>query len=55
MMTKRRLHSCGIFKSAAHQGRNVVIATGGHVLDSVEFLDTTTNTWNEGYIYLDFN
>jgi hypothetical protein len=64
MMTTRRDHSCGIFKSAAHQGRNVVIAAGGqnvanmdydHLLDSVEFLDPTTNTWNEGKIYLDFN
>jgi hypothetical protein len=55
MMTKRRLHSCGIFKSAAHQGRNVVIAAGGYNLDSVEFLDPTTNTWNEGKIYIDFN
>jgi hypothetical protein len=55
MMTKRRLHSCGIFKSAAHQGRNVVIAAGGYIFDSVEFLDPTTNTWNEGKIYLDFN
>jgi hypothetical protein len=26
MMTKRSQHSCGIFKSAAHQGRNIVIA-----------------------------
>jgi hypothetical protein len=25
MMTKRRLHSCDIFKSPAHQGRNIVI------------------------------
>jgi hypothetical protein len=56
MMTQRRLHSCGIFKSAAHQGRNVVIAAGGYNnVDSVEFLDPTTNTWNEGKIYLDFN
>jgi hypothetical protein len=60
MMTKRRDHSCGIFKSAAHQGRNVVIAAGGYIyeddyLDSVEFLDPTTNTWNEGKIYFDFN
>jgi hypothetical protein len=59
MMTKRRLHSCGIFKSAAHQGRNIVIAAGGlnnnDNLDSVEILDLTTNTWNEGNIYLDFN
>jgi hypothetical protein len=59
MMTKRRGHSCGIFKSAAHQGRNIVIAAGGYnngaYLDSVEFLDPTTNTWNEGKIYLDFN
>jgi hypothetical protein len=58
MMTKRILHSCGIFKSAAHQGRNIVIAAGGKNgdnLDSVEFLDPTTNTWNEGKIYLDFN
>jgi hypothetical protein len=58
MMTTRRLHSCGIFKSAAHQGRNIVIAAGGYngtSLDSVEFLDPTTNTWNEGKIYLDFN
>jgi hypothetical protein len=53
MMTKRRLHSCGIFKSAAHQGRNIVIAAGGY--NSVEFLDLTTNTWIEGKIYLDFN
>jgi hypothetical protein len=60
MMTKRQQHSCGIFKSAAHQGRNVVIAAGGwwwddDYLDSVEFLDSTTNTWNDGKIYLDFN
>jgi hypothetical protein len=58
MMTKRRYHSCGIFKSAAHQGRNIVIAAGGNTgayLDSVEFLDLTTNTWIEGKIYLDFN
>jgi hypothetical protein len=58
MMTKRRTRSCGIFKSAAHQGRNIVIAAGGYngaFLDSVEFLDPTTNTWNEGKIYLDFN
>jgi hypothetical protein len=60
MMTKRRTHSCGIFKSAAHQGRNIVIAAGGYYynynyLDSVEMLDPTTNTWNEGNIYLDFN
>jgi hypothetical protein len=60
MMTKRALHSCGIFKSAAHQGRNIVIAAGGQYneydyIDSVEFLDLTTNTWNEGKIYLDFN
>jgi hypothetical protein len=58
MMTKRRLHSCGIFKSAAHQGRNIVIAAGGinsGYLDSVEMLDPTTNTWNAGKIYLDFN
>jgi hypothetical protein len=59
MMTKRGGHSCGIFKSAAHQGRNIVIAAGGlnnnDYLDSVEFLDPTTNTWNEGKIYLDFN
>jgi hypothetical protein len=58
MMTKRRLHSCGIFKSAAHQGRNIVIAAGGYngaSLDSVEMLDPTTNTWIEGNIYLDFN
>jgi hypothetical protein len=57
MMTKRWQHSCGIFKSAAHQGRNVVIAAGGSNaggLDSVEILDPTTNTWNEGKIYLDF-
>jgi hypothetical protein len=53
MMTKRGYHSCGIFKSAAHQGRNIVIAAGGvnsAYLDSVEFLDPTTNTWNEGKI-----
>jgi hypothetical protein len=58
MMTKRVLHSCGIFKSAAHEGRNIVIAAGGYngaTLDSVEMLDFTTNTWNEGKIYLDFN
>jgi hypothetical protein len=60
MMTKRVSHSCGIFKSAAHQGRNIVIAAGGFnqyddSLDSVEFMDSTTNTWNEGNIYLDFN
>jgi hypothetical protein len=60
MMTKRVQHSCGIFKSAAHQGRNVVIVAGGYnydddYLDSVEFLDPTTNTWNKGKIYLDFN
>jgi hypothetical protein len=36
MMTKRRYHSCGIFKSAAHQGRNIVIAAGGYNLDSLE-------------------
>jgi hypothetical protein len=55
MMTIRFRHSCGIFKSAAHQGRNIVIAAGGYNydddLDSVEFLDPTTNTWNEGKIY----
>jgi hypothetical protein len=59
MMTKRRLHSCGIFKSAAHQGRYIVIAAGGLYngasLDSVEMLDPITNTWIEGKIYLDFN
>jgi hypothetical protein len=60
MMTKRRQHSCGIFKSAAHQGRNIVIAAGGinnddYDLDSVEMLDPITNTWIEGNIYLDFN
>jgi hypothetical protein len=59
MMTKKRSHSCGIFKSAAHQGRNIVIVAGGvnnnDFLDSVEFLDLTTSTWNEGKIYLDFN
>jgi hypothetical protein len=59
MMTKRSAHSCGIFTSAAHQGRNIVIAAGGlndhDYFDSVEFLDLTTNTWNEGKIYLDFN
>jgi hypothetical protein len=58
MMTKRRTHSCGIFKSAAHQGRNIVIAAGGYngyYLDSVEMLDPTTNKWIEGKIYLDFN
>jgi hypothetical protein len=58
MMTNRRSHSCGIFKSAAHQGRNIVIAAGGYngdYLDSVELLDPTTNTWIEGNIYLDFN
>jgi hypothetical protein len=59
MMTKRTGHSCGIFKSAAHQGRNIVIAAGGlnngANLDSVEFLDPITNTWNEGKIYLYFN
>jgi hypothetical protein len=59
MMTKRYHHSCGIFKSAAHQGRNVVLAAGGYnfddyELDTVEILDPTTNTWNEGNIYLDF-
>jgi hypothetical protein len=52
MMTKRSWHSCGIFKSAAHQGRNIVIAAGGYngayYLDSVEYLDPTTNTWKEG-------
>jgi hypothetical protein len=40
----RSFHSCGIFKSAAHQGRNVVIAAGGYnldYLDSVEILDHT--------------
>jgi hypothetical protein len=55
MITKRWHHSCGIFKSAAHQGRNVVIAAGGvngAELDSVEILDPTTNTWNEGTIYV---
>jgi hypothetical protein len=61
MMTKRRLHSCGIFKSAAHQGRNIVIIAGGYNgyngddLDSVELLDPSTNTWNTGKIYLYFN
>jgi hypothetical protein len=60
MLTKRGSISCGIFKSAAHQGRNIVIAGGGYnyedkYLDSVEFLDPTTNTWNKGKIYLDFN
>jgi hypothetical protein len=59
MMTKRREHSCGTFKSAAHQGRNIVIiADGGYngaSLDSVEMLDPTTNTWIEGKIYLDFH
>jgi hypothetical protein len=55
MMTKRYDHSCGIFKSATHQGRNVIIAAGGlddygEWLDSVEILDPTTNTWNEGKI-----
>jgi hypothetical protein len=58
MMTKRMQHSCGIFKSAAHQGRNIVIAAGGYngdYLDSVELLDPTTNKWIEGKIYLDFN
>jgi hypothetical protein len=59
MTTIRYGHSCGIFKSAAHQGRNIVIAAGGRnisaYMDSVEFLDPTTNTWNEGKIYLDFN
>jgi hypothetical protein len=58
MMTKRRSHSCGIFKSAAHQGRNIVIAAGGYNgadLDSVEFLDPITKTWIEGKIYLYFN
>jgi hypothetical protein len=58
MMTKRSSHSCGIFKSAAHQGRNIVIAAGGFNganLDSVEMLDPITNTWIEGKIYLDFN
>jgi hypothetical protein len=58
MMTKRRFHSCGIFKSAAHQGRYIVIAAGGlnnDYLDSVEMLDPITNTWNAGKIHLDFN
>jgi hypothetical protein len=58
MMTKRSSHSCGIFKSAAHQGRNIVIAAGGYnddYWDSVELLDPTTNKWIEGKIYLDFN
>jgi hypothetical protein len=58
MMNSRYYHSCGIFKSAAHQGRNVVIAAGGSngaYMDSVEFLDPKTNTWNKGKIYLDFN
>jgi hypothetical protein len=59
MMTKRYLYSCGIFKSAAQQGRNIVIAAGGYNnggdLDSVELLDPTTNKWNVGKIYLDFN
>jgi hypothetical protein len=48
IMTKRYAHSCGIFKSAAHQGRNVVIIAGGADTDSVEILDPTTNTWNAG-------
>jgi hypothetical protein len=56
MMTTRKDHSCGIFKSAAHQGRNIVIAAGGYNyggdLDSVELLDPTTNKWNAGKIYL---
>jgi hypothetical protein len=55
MMTKRWTHSCGIFQSAAHQGRNVVIVAGGFnpaiLMDSVEMLDPTTNTWNEGNTY----
>jgi hypothetical protein len=59
MMTKRYFHSCGIFKSAAHQGRNIVIIAGGFngadYLDSVELLDPTTNKWNTGKIYLYFN
>jgi hypothetical protein len=52
MMTTRRDHSCGIFKSASHQGRNVVIVSGGfgNSLYSVEILDPSTNTWNEGKI-----
>jgi hypothetical protein len=37
MMTKREDHSCGIFKSAAHQGRNIVIAAGG--LNNDDYLD----------------
>jgi hypothetical protein len=55
MITSRYHHSCGIFKSAAHQGRNVVIAAGGKSSDSVEILDPTTNTWNEGKIDLDLD
>jgi hypothetical protein len=55
MITKRSSHSCGIFKSTAHQGQNVVIVAGGsnglHFVDSVEFLDPTTNTWTEGKTY----
>jgi hypothetical protein len=63
MITRRRSHSCGIFKSSAHQGKDVVIVAGGYamglgwwplVIDSVEFLDPTTNTWTEGKTCLDF-
>jgi hypothetical protein len=55
MITKRIQHSCGMFKSATHQGRSVVIAAGGYgngdFLDSVEILNPTTNTWIEGNIH----
>jgi hypothetical protein len=52
LITERRSHTCGMFKSAAHLGRNVVIAVGGKsnggTLNSVEILDPTTNGWIEG-------
>jgi hypothetical protein len=46
-------HSCGVFKSSAHQGRTVVIDAGGPEMESVEILDfSTADTWVEGMIYL---